>query len=333
MENFLLLLWNLSMKKIISLDEIDIAHSPGVRAEFRPEVADEYAEQYLDKKNKMPLPVLFKDPTMKVPYVYLIGDGLHRIRAMQKVGLKLHMFEIMEGSRADCIKFALQSNIGHGIRRTNADKRHCVTLALQEFRGVSNGVIADYCAVGADLVADVLKELLATGAIPKPEKTVGLDGKARTVNPRLTTVETSETQQIHEKPEGASPVPTQPVVPSAGEEVKDETGITIPPKALAVWNRRHEVEPFLDTVEELKADVEALKDAGDPLFAETNFNSLIADLANVRAQLLLARPYAVCFACSGKLPETCKVCLGKGMTSKFRHSLAPAEILKMRGGT
>lgn len=321
------------MKKIISLDEIDIAHSPVVRAEFRPEVADEYAEQYLDKKNKMPLPVLFKDPTMKEPYVYLIGDGLHRIRAMQKVGLKLHMFEIMEGSRAECVKYALGSNIGHGIRRTNADKRHCVTLALQEFRGVSNGVIADYCAVGVDLVADVLKELLTTGAIPKAEKTVGLDGKARTVNPRLTTVETSETKEIHAKTEGAPPVPAQPVVPSASEEVKDETGIAIPPKALGVWSRRHEVEPFLDTIEELKADIEALKGANDPLFAETNFNSLIADLANVRAQLLLARPYAVCPTCQAKLPETCKMCMGRGVISKFRFSLAPDELIKMRGGT
>ena len=62
-----------------------------------------------------------------------------------------------------------------------------------------------------------------------------------------------------------------------------------------------------------------------------NFKSLIADAANIRAQLLLAKPYAVCPACSGKLPETCKLCLQKGVVSKFRFETSPAELRAMRG--
>ena len=53
------------------------------------------------------------------------------------------------------------------------------------------------------------------------------------------------------------PVPAQPLVQGAGEEVRDETGIAVPDKALAVWNRRHEIDPFLDTIEDLKRDIEA----------------------------------------------------------------------------
>lgn len=318
------------MKKIISLADIDIINSPKVRAEFSPEIAEEYADQYRLKKNSMPLPVLFQIPLM-IGHAYFIGDGLHRITGMKLAGLKEHVFEIMTGKPQDCIRYALGSNVGHGIRRTNADKRHCVTVALQEFKGVSNGVIADYCAVGVDLVADVLKGLTAAGTVAPVDKKIGLDGKARTVNPRLTTVETPETKENSEETEVVDTVPSAPVVPSADGEIKDETGIAIPAKAMAVWGRRHEIDPFLDTIEDLKRDIEAAAEAKDLLFAEVNFKSLIADAANIRGQLLLAKPYAVCPSCQSKLPEYCKLCLGKGVVSKFRFETCPEELRKMRG--
>lgn len=312
------------MKKIISLADIDVANSPVVRAAFNPEVAEEYAEQYRMKKHNMPDPVIFE-----VGKSLLIGDGLHRIKAMVMAGLKQHVFEVIEGSKQDCLRYALLSNVGHGIRRSNADKRHSVKLALVEFNGLSDGIIAEYCAVSVSFVGDIRRVMVDTKELEPVEKRKGIDGKERTVNPSLTRVETSKPKEIIEKTDTA-PVQDSATVSPAGEEVKDETGIIVPDKARPIWERRHQIDPFIDTVEDLKADVEAAKASGDILFKEVNFNSVIADLSNIRGQLLLAKPYAVCFACSGKLPETCKVCLGRGVVSKFRHGLAPAEILEMR---
>jgi hypothetical protein len=313
------------MKKIISLADIDVSRSPVVRAEYRHEVAEEYADQYRLKKNTMPLPVLFM-----VDKQLLIGDGLHRINAMKMAGLKQHVFEIMDGSKQDCLRYALQSNIGHGIRRTNADKWHCVKLALKEFNGLSFSVVAEYCAVSTSFVSDVHAAMESSGEIAPVEKRTGADGKARPVNPSRTTVETQKQREIDENPD-TSAAPAAPPVQATGEEVKDETGYVVPDKSRPIWDRRHEVEPFLDDINSLRASIVSASESKDPLFSETNFKSVIADLANVHAQLLLARPYAVCPVCSGKLPETCKMCLGRGVVSKWRYDTSPIELRKMRG--
>lgn len=313
------------MKKIISLADIAVDESPKVRAEYRHEIAEEYAEQYRLKRHNMPMPVLFQDATMKEPFCYLIGDGLHRINAMKMAGLKEAVFEIMLGTKQECLRYALQSNVGHGIRRTNADKRHCVALALQEFNGLSLGVIADCCAVAKSFVWEVQQEMKAS--LPPPAKRTGVDGVQRASHRSPRTVETQETKEISEN---TSEVPAEPTVPPTSEV--DETGYPVPDKALLVWSRRSQASPLVSAVEALRDDINQAAVAKDPLFAEVNFKMLTADLANVRGQLLLAVPYAVCPACAGLLPETCNMCLKKGVVSKWRYETSPIEIRKMRGG-
>lgn len=316
------------MKKIISLADIDVTHSPVVRAEYRHEIAEEYAEQYRLKKNTMPMPVLFL-----VGKTWLIGDGLHRINAMKMAGLKQHVFEVMEGSRHDCVRYALMSNVGHGIRRTNADKWTCVKLALHEFNGMSDAIIADYCAVANSFVATVRNAMIEAKELEPVDTRTGADGKVRPSNITRTKVEPSKTKENSEKTasEAASAAPSIAVVPGAGEAVLDETGYAVPDRARPVWDRRHEIDPFLDTIESLKADIEKAAASGDILFAEVSFKALIADCANVRGQLLLAKPFATCPNCQGQLPEKCRLCLGKGVVSKFRYDTAPEELKKMRG--
>lgn len=75
----------------------------------------------------------------------------------------------------DALKYALGANTDHGLRRTNADKRKCVTLALASF-GVkeSSRTIAGICGVAVSFVADMKN---ATCSPTTPAKVTGKDGK------------------------------------------------------------------------------------------------------------------------------------------------------------
>jgi hypothetical protein len=62
------------------------------------------------------------------------------------------------------------------VRHTNADKRHCVQIALREFPELSSRAISELCGVGHHLVDCIRPKELADSA---SSKRTGLDGKQR----------------------------------------------------------------------------------------------------------------------------------------------------------
>ena len=84
-----------------------------------------------------------------------IGDGWHRVMAAEQIDAMDIPAELRAGGRVDALKHALGANAVHGQRRTNADKRRCVELAVAEFDGLSSRAIADLCGVSADFVCRV----------------------------------------------------------------------------------------------------------------------------------------------------------------------------------
>jgi hypothetical protein len=103
---------------------------------------------------------------------YWIGDGWHRIMAAQQVKASSIDAEIHEGGRQDALKHALRANTQHGLRRTNADKRRCVEIALIEFNTLSSATIAKMCGVD-DVFVGKLRDVL----IVRTSKVTGADGK------------------------------------------------------------------------------------------------------------------------------------------------------------
>lgn len=82
------------------------------------------------------------------------------------------------GGRADALKFALGANAVHGHRRTNADKRRCVEIALREFPKLSSRAVAKVCGVSPGFV-DHLREPQLPTVGSSPATRTGLDGKER----------------------------------------------------------------------------------------------------------------------------------------------------------
>lgn len=99
-----------------------------------------------------------------------LADGFHRLHAMLRLNPDSTVrCEVREGTKRDAIAFGFTANNAHGRRRTNADKRRAVRMALDddEWRQWSDRQIADLCGVHHQLVATIRAE--RTPQIP-PQK-------------------------------------------------------------------------------------------------------------------------------------------------------------------
>ena len=297
------------MRKIIKLSDIDISESPKVRSKLREDIAEEYSQRYLLKKHGMPEPTLFR-----VGKKLLIGDGLHRITAMKIAGLKAQVFDVIEGTRGDCLKFALKANLVHGIRRSNEDKAVATREALGEFTELSNIQIAEIAAVDDKYVGTIRKSMEAACVIPPTEKRIGKDGRVTAAKAKAPAV-----------------VDAEIVESKYQDDTKAKT--EIPDKALPYWKRKQEAIEFVSAISKLKHRLSEAQNNKDLMFTEVNFNALQADLSNAENSLSVIVPYAVCWGCQGKLVESCRVCRGRGVTSKFMYQSASKKYRDMIEGS
>lgn len=92
---------------------------------------------------------------------YVLADGHHRLAAAELLGKKALPCTINRGTKQDALHFALGANSDHGLRRSNADKRKCVLMAMNcpAYDGWSLRKIADLCRVSRPLVSDIKQEI------------------------------------------------------------------------------------------------------------------------------------------------------------------------------
>jgi hypothetical protein len=145
-------------------------------------VVNDYAER-MEAGDAFPPAVLFgtKDKAW-------IGDGWHRVMAAESFGAKTIEADLKLGGRIEALKYALSANTLHGNRRTNADKRKCVEIALKEFPKMSDRAIAQMCGIDDKTVAVYRMPRMSTcgnsAPDPGPQTRVGIDGKTYTIKPR-----------------------------------------------------------------------------------------------------------------------------------------------------
>ena len=106
---------------------------------------------------------------------YRLADGFHRVEAARLAGLEKITAEVKSGGKLEALRYALGANVRHGLRRTNADKRHAVEIALKEFAGLSDRALADLCGVGNALVSELRKQVCDSNTSSSRK---GRDGKS-----------------------------------------------------------------------------------------------------------------------------------------------------------
>jgi hypothetical protein len=175
------------------------------RAGMNEEVIEDYAAKMADGQRFPPV-VLFQDEDH-----YWLGDGFHRVAGAEKAGKKNISAEIHEGSFRDAWMHALGANDIHGLRLTNADKRHKVSSMLDdEICGAwSNQRIADVAKVSDQFVSNMKKERVPT---------VGTQGSEPAAPNRVLDA-MEDLMDEDDRPSGPEPLndPSKPQVPDRPE--------------------------------------------------------------------------------------------------------------------
>lgn len=295
------------MKKLIFINDINFKLSPQVRYEPNGLVVAEYAERYRNKADMPPIHVFWDEET-KITY---LADGMHRCNAMEMIGRKAIEAEVHVGDYNAALKFALLANSQHGLQRSNEDKRQCVRMALKQWPTISNIQIGLACAVDDKTVATVRAEMEAKKLIvATPTRTSASGREMPAHTPRISgaTVETADS-------------------------TVDCLGREIPKKVIQYWQRTPEIRGLMDQVSAIMGVLKEAQKNEDIMFGELAINGTLADLEKAWVSIRCALPYAVCTQCQGH-PETqkagCRLCLGRGLISKFRwDALVPAETKAM----
>lgn len=298
---------------LIYLNTIDLEASPRVRhITLDEETVERYAQNYAEKRDMPPL-ILFWDETKKI---HLLGDGRHRIAALNKVGRKVAMALVHKGDFNECLKVALLANSVHGLPRSNADKRQCVIVAIKQWPELSNIHTAKMCDVDDKTVAKVRLELEEKKVIPPTPVRVGSDGLKFKVNKS----KDEDEDEDEEKPRI-----------NTADLAKDPTGRIVPNKVLVYWNRSDEPKQLIEKLSELAGHLKSANAMNDLMYCELNFTGVMADISKIVENLKTVIPYCVCTTCQGH-PETqpkgqCRMCYGRGVISKFRYdALVPKEV-------
>jgi hypothetical protein len=309
------------MTKKLKLSEIVTDAGTQVRAGLNEATVADYAEA-LAEGAKFPPVVVFHDGDR-----YIAADGFHRIHGAMRIGATQIECDVRKGGKSDALKFALGCNAHHGLRRTNADKRHAVGMALKEFPKLSDRALAEICLVGHTFVADVRRAQVesdstsgAKGSHLPPPPRIGKDGKAyRLPPPPMKRRETDATDvppgRMPGSTAGKMPAATLPPPPS---QVLDGTGWPIPTQLIPLWQRTGEVQEMLTVLSRVKGALRAAQDNRDKLFAEVNFSSALSQLDQAWTDIKTAKPFAVCPTCQGQLPDKCTLCRGRGLISEHR---------------
>jgi hypothetical protein len=157
---------------------------------------------------------------------------------------------------------------------------------------------------------------------------------------RLKVIEEASKQSTGQPPTAAA-ISAAAKVKSEGRKATDKStwpkdceGTPIPPPAWPFWERRNEVQPWLNQISEIKCAIEKAKKSGDSLYAWIGTPAIDA-LQNAFTTIGNAKLYAVCTKCQGWWDRMsgggCSACHNTGLISKHQYDVcSPAEIKRMR---
>lgn len=103
-------------------------------------------------------------------------SGFHTYAALLQAGISEFLVQVRQGSRADAIACSIAANLTHGRPLTNADKRRCVQLELQQHPDLSDHAIAERVKVSQPFVGSVRRQLKT---VVSSGQRIGRDGKRR----------------------------------------------------------------------------------------------------------------------------------------------------------
>lgn len=141
--------------KSIRCDKIEVCVQTRYRVDHS--VVDEYASD-MKAGAVFPAIIVFAE---KGSERIILGDGEHRLLATQLNGKKTINCEVRVGDKAKALRYSLGANDKHGLRRTQADKRKAVLMAMNEpeYEDWSLRALSELCHVSHELVRQIKQEI------------------------------------------------------------------------------------------------------------------------------------------------------------------------------
>ena len=318
------------MKQLL-IESIRIDGGTQSRAEIHTDTVTEYVDA-IQTGAKMPPILVFHDGTD-----YWLAEGFHRLLAYQRAEKRNILADVKQGTKDDAAWASAGANVTHGLRRTNADKRKATEMALRLRPDLNDISLANHCGVHTNNVAAVRRAMEATSQIVRSDTRVRSDGTPfkMPTNPPIPTrqtppIPTRPASQPVGQPMPASliqiipPTPARRPGPQTGQT--DATGHPIPDHLIELWDRRTEIEDLLAHVSKARCAIQDAQRDADPLFAELNTSSTLANLNTAYDQIKATAPHAVCPWCHGTLSDQCRACKGRGMIGSFAWGRVPTDI-------
>jgi uncharacterized ParB-like nuclease family protein len=297
-----------------------------VRARLCEETVQEYVEA-MAAGAKFPPVIVFHDGTN-----YWLADGFHRLEAWKRNGVNSIKAEVKEGNRIDALKFAFGANNSHGLRMSSEDKRQAILMCYENRIALGLGEvpsansIAEMCGVHHSSAGKQLANLASwrdaterQGAdgktyklpIPPPRPPMPVPPGARFPMPPPRNEggnggSPSDRESDEDQGFGGEDLSPDVTIPA---HLTDMLGNPVPPNVAELWMRRTELTELVKLLQKGRLAVAKAQDAGDPLWGNFNFSSVMMHIDNALANVKGAVPHCVCVYCQGIGCKACRTCI------------------------
>ena len=312
----------------------------------RERISDDYVEELADLikvGKKLPPVDVYSDGTD-----IWVSDGFHRIHAHLKANKRTIRCNVHKGTKADAMWASVAANQDHGLRRTNADKRHAVEMALKTHPELTDRAIAEHVGVSDTFVNGLRRQVQTVCTSTR----IGKDGKTykvppppippQQVTPKITLSPPGKTEWGKGKASDPHPNPlpsqgegeirrgkTPPPQPPKPKERLDEVKKPIPDHLVPLFDRGSEVQALLSQISSLKGVLKQAQESDDPLYGDCHFQAAEAALQTAYTEIKATKPFAVCPWCHGTMSEHCRGCGHRGVIGEFRwNQTVPPELKK-----
>lgn len=141
--------------KVLSVDELVLDGGTQSRAAISEVTVEEYVEVLVAADGKWPFPNLdvFHDGSR-----YLVAEGFHRTLSAIQHGRSSIPCNVHQGTAWAAFLFGIKANQTHGLRPTQADKRHSIEKLLDNELKLTQKQIADIVGVTRRTVNSIVAE-------------------------------------------------------------------------------------------------------------------------------------------------------------------------------
>lgn len=309
------------------------------RAALNEDTVSDYAEA-MERGDKFPPVTVFTDGAE-----YYLADGFHRVEALRRIGKKAVAAELQDGDYKAALLYALKANSTHGLRRTNADKRHALEMAWNArehlFGGEpSNALLADVCGVTDRWVRQWRNEQGRNGSYPdtpaaptmptRPIRPAQAENgeKNEVIAPKMPVRRVGRDGKTYTVPVAA---PVRPVrgtgngergMVAQGHVVPlDRFGTEIPVEINGAFEQ-DELNEVIRNISEARSVLRSALEAGVEAFKAVRQDALI-QLNNAYSFVKSAKAHCVCRICQG---NGCKACHERGWQTEEEYERNPKEF-------